>query len=124
MMASRALHRCRVLVVEDEYLLADELAMVLADQGAIVLGPVPSVEQALALLEDEAAPDGAVLDVNLGGNPVFPLADDLIARGVPMIFTTGYDATALPPRFAQVVRCEKPINFGRITAALSSVIHA
>lgn len=123
-MADRTLNRCRVLVVEDEYLLANELAMELGDKGAVVLGPVPSVEQALALLEDEAALDGAILDVNLGGQPVFSLADDLIGRGVPLVFTTGYDAAALPLRFAHYPRCEKPINIGRITAALGKAIHA
>ncbi len=123
-MADPGLNRCRVLVVEDEYMLADELAMELADVGAVVLGPVPSVEQALALLESEARPDGAVLDVNLGGEAVFPLADVLIERGVPLIFTTGYDASALPERFAHVSRCEKPINVARITAALGLAIHA
>lgn len=123
MMANQALNRCRVLVVEDEYLLADELATELADEGAVVLGPVSNVERALALLEEEAPPDGAILDVNLGGEPVFPLADVLIERGVPLIFTTGYDANALPDRFAHVSRCEKPINMRRITAALGTVIH-
>lgn len=121
-MADRALNRCRVLVVEDEYLLANELAMELADEGAVVLGPVPSVERALALLEDEVPPDGAILDVNLGGEAVFPLADVLIDRGVPLIFATGYDASALPERFAHVSRCEKPINMRRITAALRTAI--
>lgn len=117
-MADRTLDHCRVLVVEDEYLLADELAVELLDKGAEVLGPVPSIEQALALLEKEAPPHGAILDVNLGGQPVFPLADVLIRRGVPMIFTTGYDAAALPERFAHIAKCEKPISIGQITAAL------
>lgn len=123
MMVSRALNHCRILVVEDEYLLADELATELADEGAVVLGPVASIERALALLEYEAPPDGAILDVNLRGEAVFPLADVLIERGVPLIFTTGYDGNALPERFAHVSRCEKPINIRQITAALGTVIH-
>ncbi|WP_294395022.1 response regulator [uncultured Sphingomonas sp.] len=120
----RPLHRRRILVVEDEYMLADELALELEDEGAMVLGPVPSVERALALLDGEALPDGAILDVNLGGKPAFPLADLLIDRGVPMIFTTGYDPSVLPERFAHVPKCEKPINISRIAAALGKVIHA
>lgn len=123
-MIDKALNRCRILVVEDEYLLADELAMELVDEGATVLGPVPSIERALALLAGQVPPDGAVLDVNLGGEPVFPLADALTERGVPMIFTTGYDQGIFPDRFAHVPRCEKPINIRRITAALSNLIHA
>ena len=119
-----SLDRCRVLVVEDEYLLADELALELAEEGATVLGPVPSVARALALLETEASLDGAILDVNLGGEPAFPVADALLDRGVPLIFTTGYDSSAIPARFARLPRCEKPINVGRVTAALAKEIHA
>ena len=123
-MADRPLNHCRILVVEDEYLLADELALELADEGAVVLGPAPSVKRALGLLEGEASLDGAILDLNLGGEPAFPVADALIDRSVPLIFTTGYDAGAIPERFAHIPRCEKPINIGRITAALGKVIHA
>ena len=123
-MTDKGLHRCRILVVEDEYLLADELAMELGDEGATVLGPVPSIERAMALLDGQALPHGAILDVNLSGEPVFRLADVLAERGVPMIFTTGYDPSAFPERFAHVPRCEKPFNIGRITAALSGLIHA
>jgi len=123
-MADGSLNRCRILVVEDEYLLADELALELADEGAVVLGPVSNVQHALALLDGEATPDGAILDVNLSGEPVFPVADALIDRGVPLIFTTGYDADVFPERFAHIHKCEKPINIGRITAALGRAIHA
>ena len=123
-MADRRLRACRILVVEDEYLLADELAQELADAGAEVLGPAPTIELALAALAEKAAPDGAILDVNLGGVPVFPLADTLIERGVPLIFTTGYDPDTLPERFANVPKCGKPINVARITAAIERAIHA
>lgn len=123
-MADRPLNHCRILVVEDEYLLADELALGLANEGAVVLGPAPSVKRALGLLEGEASLDGAILDLNLGGEPAFPVADALIDRSVPLIFTTGYDAGAIPERFAHIPRCEKPINIGRITAALGKAIHA
>lgn len=123
-MSDQGLNRCRILVVEDEYLLADELAMELADQGAEVLGPAPSVERALGLLEAQPQPDGAILDINLGGEPVFPVADALISRGVPLVFTSGYGSDALPERFTNIPRCEKPINIRRITAALGNAIHA
>ena len=123
-MTDRPLNRCRILVVEDEYLLADEIAMELEDQGAVVLGPAPSVVEALALLERVATPDGALLDFNLGGEPAAPVADALIGRGVPVVFTTGYDADALPERFAAIPRCEKPISIGRVTAALRHAMHA
>lgn len=124
MMADRPLNNCRILVVEDEYLLADELSQELSEEGATVLGPVPTVKDALAVLEIGAMPDGAILDVNLGGEPVFAVADVLIEQGIPMVFTTGYDAAALPERFQHLPRCEKPVNIRRITAALGRAIHA
>lgn len=122
-MADLGLRACRILVVEDEYILADELAHELAGAGASVIGPVPTIERALALVE-HSTPDGAILDVNLGGEPVFPLADTLLGRGVPVVFTTGYDPVTLPERFAGVQTCEKPINATRIMAAIDRAIHA
>lgn len=123
-MTDRRLNSCRILVVEDEYLLADDLAQELMEEGAEVVGPVPSVARAMSLLDAHARLDGAILDINLGGEPVFPVADLLIDRGVPVLFTTGYDAAALPSRLAHVPRCEKPVNIARVTAALGRVIHA
>ena len=124
MMTDRTLDRCRILVVEDEYLLADEMSQELADEGATVIGPVPSVKEAMAMIEAEKPFHGAILDVNLGGETVFPVADALIALGVPLIFTTGYDAAALPPQYSQVPRCEKPVSIRRITASLGRLMHA
>ena len=121
-MAEHTLRDCRVLVVEDEYLLADELTIQLTDRGATVLGPASNVRAALSLIEGEDALDGAILDVNLGGEPAYPIADTLRERGVPVLFTTGYDAAALPDRFRDVPRCEKPVNIGRIASALQKAL--
>lgn len=115
---------CRVLVVEDEYMLADDLSTELRDAGAIVLGPVGTLPDAMASLEAEEHVDGAILDVSLRGEMVYPVADRLVERAVPFVFTTGYDASSIPPRFAHVVRCEKPINMKRVTQAIGRVIHA
>ena len=79
-MPDRDLRDCRVLVVEDEYMLADELEMELVDAGATVLGPVGTVGEAMAMIEAEAEIDGAVLDVNLRGKMAFPAADLLFVR--------------------------------------------
>ena len=123
-MADLGLRDYRILVVEDEYYLAEELAQELLDAGAVVIGPASTIERALALLDTQTLPDGAILDVNLGGENVYPLADTLVDRGVPLIFTTGYDPAALPERFAAVPTCEKPINVARISAAIGEAIRA
>lgn len=123
-MTDSTIRDCRVLVVEDEYMLATELEMELLDAGAIVLGPIGTIEEAVDLVRFEQEIDGAILDVNLGGEMVFPVADLLIERGVPFVFTTGYDESIIPPNFKHVVRCEKPINITRITQAIGRIIHA
>lgn len=89
--------RRRVLVVEDEYLVAQDVAQKLGDMGVEVSGPVPRVAEALALLASGSArPDAAILDVNLGGEMVFPVVEILRKRGVPLVFVTGYDPWTLP----------------------------
>ncbi|WP_322965047.1 response regulator [Sphingomonas fuzhouensis] len=123
-MPERTLRGCRILVVEDEFMLADDLATELGDVGAIVLGPVGTLDQALDLVAAEARIDGAILDVNLGGEAVFPAADLLLARAVPLVFTTGYGGSAMPERFGHVVRCEKPISIKLITKAIGRVMRA
>lgn len=114
----RTLRHCRILVVEDEYMLADELQRELSRAGAVVVGPVPTVAMALDLLAREADLDGAVLDVNLGGDLVYPVADALAGRKVPFVFVTGYDAQALPPRFVHAPRCEKPVRISAVRDAI------
>ncbi len=104
----------RILLVEDEYIVAMEIADSLSDMGAEVLGPIARVPEVLAFLATaEPAPDAAILDVNLGGEMVYPVADVLIARGIPFVFTTGYDRSALDAAYADFARCEKPIDLRR-----------
>lgn len=121
-MAEQALGGMRILVVEDEYLLADDLRDELIDAGAQVLGPVPSVADAQALIAAEARIDAAVLDINLRGEMVFPVADQLTGRGVPFAFATGYDEWALPDRFAGAPRVEKPLRGARVLALLEPML--
>lgn len=123
-MSEPTLKGCRVLVVEDEYMLADDLRSELEAAEAIVLGPVARLAAAIALIEAEPALDGAVLDVNLGGASVFPAADLLLSRGVPIVFTTGYDASSIPARYAHVVRCEKPVAVSKVAAVIGRAIHS
>lgn len=108
----------RVLVVEDEFLLADDLSYSLKEAGAIVLGPVRTVSEALRIIQDEPRVDGALLDVNLGKEKVFPVAEALQARHVPFWFTTGYEPQSIPDRFAGVARFEKPLNSDAVTRAI------
>ena len=88
----------RLLVVEDEYFLAAELVEALSADGAKVIGPAASVDDALDLLDDTAQLDGAVLDLNLQGEMAFPVADALMERDIPFVFLTGYDQSVIPPR--------------------------
>jgi DNA-binding response OmpR family regulator len=112
----------RILVVEDEYFIADEMARVLVKAGIDVLGPVGSVEDAARMLADETGIDGAILDVNLRGQLIFPVADTLTERGIPFAFATGYDESVLPDRFAGVPRMEKPFKANAIAVLLGSLI--
>src|SRR3712207_6367004 len=95
--ATGSLAQCRVLVVEDEFYIADEMALALQKLGAEVVGPVPTKDKALALLASEERIDAAILDINLKGQAVYPVADALAERGVPFVFATGYDQAAVPP---------------------------
>jgi DNA-binding response OmpR family regulator len=98
-----------VLVVEDEYLVAMELTAMLRDHGARVLGPIPDAIRARALMAADT-PDCVLMDINLKGERVFDLAQELLERGVPVIFATGYDATALPENLQCYPRLQKPVD--------------
>jgi CheY-like chemotaxis protein len=112
--------RC-LLVVEDEYLIAADLAVSLESLGVNVIGPAASVEEALSLLTNNLHQlDGAVLDINLQNERVYPVADVLTARGVPFVFTTGYDAVAVPSAYASTPRCEKPVDKTQLIRLLSN----
>jgi len=117
-MARPSLRDRRILIVEDEYLVAMSLAEALQDAGSIVLGPVPSVDKAITKIESEPHIDGAVVDVNLGGVLAYPVADLLIARKIPFVFTSGYEDNLLRDRYSQVRNCAKPYLFAAMEEAL------
>ncbi|GLH78227.1 response regulator [Bradyrhizobium sp. SSBR45G] len=121
-MPERPLRDRHILIIEDEYMLADELRCELGEAGATVLGPVGTVADALVLIEREGLIEGAVLDVNLRGEMAFPVADLLIERGVPFVFTTGYDESIIPGRFSNILRCEKPIAVEGIIGVLGRMV--
>jgi CheY-like chemotaxis protein len=111
-------HPLRVLVVEDNLLIAETLCDALADCGCEVVGPVTDMPQGLALIAEQT-PDGAMLDINLSGILSFPLATVLEERGVPFVFMTGYDDGVLfPPEFRKVRRIAKPFDSKDIAEVL------
>ncbi len=105
-----ALKDAHVLLVEDDFIVAFDMRMLLEEQGARVLGPAASVDEARSLLAS-SAPNVAVLDVNLNGELVFPLAEELQARGIPIVFATAYaDDDRLFPSAARLApRLAKPV---------------
>ena len=109
----------RVLVVEDDYIMAEDLKAELEGIGAEVIGPVADLAGALDLLASGPLPDAAVLDINLGGEMVFPLADTLRDRGVPFVFATGYDEWSIPEAYAHLPRLEKPLDMRQVAQALA-----
>ncbi|MGY8709671.1 response regulator [Bradyrhizobium sp. 18BD] len=112
----------RVLVVEDEYFLADDISRTLRSFGADVAGPVGELEDALRILNDGSIVDGAVLDVNIRSEMVFPVAQELRARRVPFVFTTGYDKVSIAPGFHDVPLWEKPIDIAAMIRGLAGLI--
>jgi CheY-like chemotaxis protein len=101
---------CTILIVEDDYFIADDMAQAFRQQGARILGPVGRVDAALSIIAAEPSLDAAVLDLNLGSTMSYPIADELRRRGVPFVFSTGYDASVIPPEYRSVPRFEKPVN--------------
>src|SRR3954453_22976353 len=99
----------RVLLVEDEMLIALHLEDLLAELGCAVLGPAATVAGALAVTRREPL-EGAVLDVNLRGEPSFPVARELRARPVPFFFVPGYGSAILPPDLRGVPCLTKPVS--------------
>ena len=99
----------RILVVEDEFLLAAHIGSVLEDEGLEVVGPVGTLAEALKLARDEKL-DGALLDLNLDGGRVDDVAEILDRRHVPFIFVTGFGRDDLPPGFRESIIVSKPFN--------------
>lgn len=106
--ASPALHGLRVLVVEDDWILADDIARLLSREGAAVVGPAGSVEAATRLAAAEDGLHAAVLDVKLRDGDVYDLARRLDARGVRLLFVSGWDPEAAPSNLHHCARLEKP----------------
>jgi CheY-like chemotaxis protein len=114
----------RVLVVEDNALIAIMFADDLSDAGAEVVGPVATVEDALRLVDSLTADgglDAAVLDVNLGGRSVEPVADRLAGCGVPFLFATGYGPGFEPPGHPDRPVLHKPFEAELLLAIMNDL---
>lgn len=111
-----------ILVVEDDYMVATDVSDFLRDQGASVIGPAGSLGAAMALVKSTSLIDAAVLDVNLRGERVYPVADALIARGVPIVFATGYEELLLERGYVGLPLCPKPIDKTALLRLLRTLI--
>jgi CheY-like chemotaxis protein len=114
----------RVLVVEDELLLAMDYEEILQGAGCTVLGPFARQAGALSLLERER-PDAAVLDMNLDGERSTPVAEALNAQGVPFVVVSGYgEQMAREPVLAAAPQLEKPVSAHELVQAIGALAHA
>jgi DNA-binding response OmpR family regulator len=112
--------RIRVLVVEDEWLIADCLADTLTEMGFAVMGPAYNSASALALLHQEC-PDFAILDVSLGSQKSFIVAEALAAKGIAFVFLTGHLLTDLPSAFANSPILAKPVREAELGALMAKL---
>lgn len=108
----------RVLLVEDESLVAMLLETILEDMGCTTVGPAASVDEAMAMATDGLHLDAALLDVNVAGHLVFPIAEALKARSIPFVFSTGYGEGGLPDEWRGQPTIQKPFTEATVRAAL------
>jgi CheY-like chemotaxis protein len=113
--------RPKILIVEDEPLIALMLADMLADLGFDVAASVTQVPEALSIIE-KLTIDVALLDVNIGTQKIDPVADLLAARGTPFIFTTGYGNSGVPANHAGRAILQKPFHIDELANVLRSVV--
>lgn len=116
-MTRRDLAGCRVMIVEDELLVAMMVEDTLIDQGCEVVGPFGRIVDAMRAAEAEPL-DLAVLDVNVAGDNVYPVAEVLVSRDVPFVLVSGYGQDAVPANRPEWIACAKPFLPEQLTAML------
>ncbi|WP_409018486.1 response regulator [Brevundimonas vesicularis] len=117
-----ALEGRRVLVIEDESLVAMLLETILEDMGCEVIGPESNIDDGLQAASNTPKLDAALLDVNVAGREVFPVAEALLARNVPVVFSTGYGESGLPEQWRGRPTIQKPFTENTIRDALLRAI--
>lgn len=120
MTATTDLTGLRILVVEDDTLIAVAIEEVLLGLGCVVVGPAAKLDAALRLASDEDL-DAAILDVTIRGGQVFPVTARLLARGIPFVFASGYGDWALPEAFQDQPRLTKPFTAPELEAQVRSL---
>ena len=110
----------KILIVEDGYLLAEEIAASLRGFGMEPVGPVGRLDEACCMARERAL-DGALLDVRLNGDVSFPVASILSMRGIPCIFLTGYENQQIPPDFRAAPGLPKPFDVDELKEAITSL---
>lgn len=108
----------RILVVEDEFILSLDICEQIEACGGVVVGPAATLACGHALLQDEPKPDGGILNIRIGHQLVYPLADTLIEAGVPIIFASSESKASVPVDYAGVPLVRKPVNMMRLAGQL------
>jgi CheY-like chemotaxis protein len=111
----------RILIVDDDPMTSLLLSDLLVELGYEVLGPLHSVSAALALL-DSCQPDAAIIDVSLGDQDSYPVADRLVRENVPFIFATGFGGEAIPKRFEDARVLAKPFGSEAVRTAIAGLL--
>jgi DNA-binding response OmpR family regulator len=122
MPASKIFQGLRVLLVEDEVMICLLLEDMLHEFGCEIVGPACDLERATDLARSEEGIDAAILDVNLGGQVVFPVAEILAERGVPILFSTGMGVDGLPEAWRGRETIQKPMSMDQLAASLENVL--
>jgi CheY-like chemotaxis protein len=120
-MAGSGLANRRILVVEDEMMVAVWIEDILETLGCVIVGPVSKLEAAVQIVKEEQF-DAAILDITIRGGQVFPVAEALMERHIPFVFASGYGDWALPENFRGRPRLPKPFTFDELAETLHALL--